>query len=140
MRNLVIETLKKIYLANLEICIFSERILALKLADIPIWYETPCNSISSKVCKQLFQTYNLWIGFLDWNHKILNLNIWQKLPNIKCPYRPILYPLLWALIGNKNKVNGNGTGLAWEYQSHCFADGFLITDAHSFGTDTHTWL
>ena len=36
LRNLVIETLKKIYLANLEICIFSERILALKLADIPI--------------------------------------------------------------------------------------------------------
>ena len=40
--------------------------------------------------------------------------------------------------GNKNKGNGNGAGLAWESQPYCFADGFLITDAHSFGTDTQT--
>ena len=39
--------------------------------------------------------------------------------------------------GNKNKRKGNGAGLAWESQSHCFADGFVITNAHSFGTDTH---
>ena len=40
--------------------------------------------------------------------------------------------------GNKNKENGNDTSLAGESQLHCFADKFLITDAHSFGTDTHT--
>ena len=34
--------------------------------------------------------------------------------------------------GNKNKEKGNGAGLAGETQSQCFADGFLITDAHSF--------
>jgi len=40
--------------------------------------------------------------------------------------------------GNKNNGNGNGAGLAWEsyVQVHCFADRFLITHAHSFGTDT----
>ena len=38
--------------------------------------------------------------------------------------------------GNRNKVKGNGAGLAWESQSHCFADKFGITHAHSFGTDT----
>ena len=31
---------------------------------------------------------------------------------------------------------GNGTGLAWESQSHCFADEFGISYTHSFGTDT----
>ena len=40
------------------------------------------------------------------------------------------------LSGNKNKGKGNGAGLAWECQSHWFADEFLITHAHSFGTDT----
>ena len=32
---------------------------------------------------------------------------------------------------------GNIAGLAWESQSHCFADefGITITHAHSFGTD-----
>ena len=39
--------------------------------------------------------------------------------------------------GNKNKGKGSGAGLAWENQSHCFADEFVITHAHSFGTDTH---
>ena len=34
------------------------------------------------------------------------------------------------------KWKGNGAGLAWESQSHCFADKFGITHAHSFGTDT----
>ena len=34
--------------------------------------------------------------------------------------------------GNKNKEKGNGAGLAGESQSQCFADGFLISDAHSF--------
>ena len=39
--------------------------------------------------------------------------------------------------GNRNKGGkGNGAGLAWESQSHCFADEFGITHAHSFGTDT----
>ena len=38
--------------------------------------------------------------------------------------------------GNKNKGKGNGAGLAWEGQSHCFADEFVFTQAHSFGTDT----
>ena len=37
---------------------------------------------------------------------------------------------MWA--GNKNKGMGNGAALAWESQSHCFADEC----AHSFGTDT----
>ena len=36
--------------------------------------------------------------------------------------------------GNKNKGKGNGAGLAWESQSHCFADEFPLTHAHSFGT------
>ena len=42
--------------------------------------------------------------------------------------------------GNKNKEKGNGAGLAGESQPHCFADGFLITDAHSFWyrLQTHT--
>ena len=38
--------------------------------------------------------------------------------------------------GNRNKGKGNGAGLAWESQSHCFADKFGITHAHSFNTDT----
>ena len=32
-------------------------------------------------------------------------------------------------------MRGNGAGLAWESQSHCFGDEFVITRAHSFGTD-----
>ena len=36
--------------------------------------------------------------------------------------------------GIKIKGKGNGAGLAWESQSHFFADGFVITHAHSFGT------
>ena len=31
---------------------------------------------------------------------------------------------------------GNGAGLAWKSQSHCFADEFIITHVHYFGTDT----
>ena len=31
---------------------------------------------------------------------------------------------------------GSWSGLAWERQSHCFANEFGITHAHSFGTDT----
>ena len=42
----------------------------------------------------------------------------------------------WNFAGNKNKRKGNGAGLAWESQSHCFADEFLITHVHSFCTDT----
>ena len=38
--------------------------------------------------------------------------------------------------GNKNKGKGNGAGLAWKSQSHCFADEFGIPYTHSFGTDT----
>ena len=38
--------------------------------------------------------------------------------------------------GNKIKGKGNGTGLAPESQLHCFADEFVITHEHSFGTDT----
>ena len=35
-----------------------------------------------------------------------------------------------------NKGKGNGAGLAWESQSHCCVDEFVITNAQSFGTDT----
>ena len=35
----------------------------------------------------------------------------------------------------KYKGKENGAGLARESQSHCFADEFVITHAHSFGTD-----
>ena len=38
--------------------------------------------------------------------------------------------------GIKIKGKGNGAGLAWDSQSHCFADEFVITHTHSFGTDT----
>jgi len=38
--------------------------------------------------------------------------------------------------GCRNKGKGNGAGLAWESQSHCFADKFGIPYTHSFGTDT----
>ena len=38
--------------------------------------------------------------------------------------------------GNKNKEKGNDSGLAWLRESHCYADEFVITQAHSFGTDT----
>ena len=33
-------------------------------------------------------------------------------------------------------IEGNGAGLAWESQSHCFADKFDKSYTHSFGTDT----
>ena len=38
--------------------------------------------------------------------------------------------------GNSNKGKGNGAGLAWESQSHCFAGKFGKHYTHSFGTDT----
>ena len=38
--------------------------------------------------------------------------------------------------GNRNKGKGNGAGLEWESQSHCFADKFGKPYTHSFGTDT----
>ena len=38
--------------------------------------------------------------------------------------------------GNKNKGKGNGAGPAWESQSQCFSDEFVITHEHSYGTDT----
>ena len=38
--------------------------------------------------------------------------------------------------GNKNKGKGNGAGLAWESQSHCFADEIVFNHAHFYGTDT----
>ena len=38
--------------------------------------------------------------------------------------------------GNRNKGKGNGAGLAWESQSHCFADKFGKPYTHFFGTDT----
>ena len=40
------------------------------------------------------------------------------------------------LTGNRNKGKGNGAGLAWESQWHCFADELSITYTHSFDTDT----
>ena len=48
----------------------------------------------------------------------------------------ILQGTIYLRPGNRNKGKGNGAGLAWESQSHCFADKFGITHAHSFGTDT----
>ena len=39
----------------------------------------------------------------------------------------------FALVWQKK---GNGAGLAWESQSHCFADKFGKPYTHSFGTDT----
>ena len=37
--------------------------------------------------------------------------------------------------GNRNKGKGNGAGLAWESQSHCYADKFGNPyTAHTFGT------
>ena len=38
--------------------------------------------------------------------------------------------------GNRNKGKVNGAGLAWESQSHCFADKFGKPCTHYFGTDT----
>ena len=38
--------------------------------------------------------------------------------------------------GKRNKGKGNGAGLTWESQSHCFADKFGIPYTHSSGTDT----
>ena len=35
-----------------------------------------------------------------------------------------------------NKEKRNGAGLAWESQSHCFADKFGKPYTHSFDTDT----
>ena len=35
-------------------------------------------------------------------------------------------------------IKGKEMALVWhEKASNCFANGFLITDAHSFGTETH---
>ena len=48
----------------------------------------------------------------------------------KQTYRSMLSP------GNKNKGKGNGAGLAWKSQLHCFANEFLITHGHFFVTDT----
>ena len=39
----------------------------------------------------------------------------------------------FALVWQKK---GNGAGLAWESQSHCFADKFGKPYTHSYGTDT----
>ena len=36
---------------------------------------------------------------------------------------------------DKRQVIGNGAGLVWESQSHCFADKFGKPYTHSFGTD-----
>ena len=62
-------------------------------------------------------------------HKNLGVEVWrdvkQNQTTLNCE-KP----------GNKNKGKGNGAGLAWESQSHCFADEFPFTHAHSFGTDT----
>ena len=38
--------------------------------------------------------------------------------------------------GNRNKGKGNGAGVAWENQSHCFADHYGKLYKHSSGTDT----
>ena len=35
-----------------------------------------------------------------------------------------------------NKGKENGAGMAWESQSHCYADEFGIPYTHSFGTDS----
>ena len=38
--------------------------------------------------------------------------------------------------GNKNKGKGNGAGLAWESQSHCFADQYVKL-THTLLVQTH---
>ena len=48
----------------------------------------------------------------------------------------LIFRLDLSKSGNKNKGKGNGVGLAWESKSHGFVNWFLITHAHSFGTDT----
>ena len=60
--------------------------------------------------------------------------------NVNCTRR--VYAIQWYTTfisnfnpthaGNNNNGKGNGAGLARESQSHCFADEFGITHAHSF--------
>ena len=38
--------------------------------------------------------------------------------------------------GNRNKGKGNGAGVPWESQPHCFVGKFGNPYTHSFGTDT----
>jgi len=55
-----------------------------------------------------------------------------ELPNARTTNGKTAY-----ITGNRNKGKGNGAGLAWESQSHCFANEFGIPYTHYFGTDTH---
>ena len=43
-----------------------------------------------------------------------------------------------CISGNKNKGKGNGAGLVWESQSHCFADEFVTSYyTHTLLVQTH---
>jgi len=51
--------------------------------------------------------------------------------------QPLVWSIMWKILTlfkavNMNKGKGNGAGLAWESQSHCFAD--------QYGNLTHTLL
>ena len=75
-----------------------------------------------------FHVYSVWK--LDWNWKSSSMYLLmqrrQYVKNVNCKLGT----------RNKNKGKGDDAGLAWESQSHCFADEFVITHVHSFGTDT----
>ena len=60
---------------------------------------------------------------------------WCVQDSTRIKYQCVLYTSTVGQ-GIKIKGKGNGAGLAWESQSHCFADELVITNAHSFGTDT----
>ena len=69
----------------------------------------------------------IWCGFKE---KCLIVCSLKLTFSCMCTHKMAFLP------GNRNKGKGNDTGLTWESQSHCFADKFSITHAHSFGTDT----
>ena len=73
------------------------------------------------LCTHLHSQYTQTIHVFS----VLLFTIHSNNTCVLCPYTP-----------NRNKGKGNGAGLAWESQSHCFADEFGITHAHSIGADT----
>ena len=74
---------------------------------------------------------------------ILYSNFWTQLYHLgsqtwgtQCKIASLSMQSYIASPENRNKGKGNGAGLAWESQSHCFADKFGTPYTHSFGTDT----